>query len=84
MNKPTFKKKPKTQEEKEQFENEFINKADQSSSQIQEVLIKPLLLRLPESLWRDLKKLAFMKESTMTALCIDAIRKKVAKELGGG
>lgn len=82
MNKTSFRKPPKTHEEKEQFENKFINEADpvQVPSSAEDTLIKSLLLRLPEPLWKDLKKLAFIKESTMTALCIDAIRKKITKE----
>lgn len=81
MTKPKLRKPPKTQEERDKIENEFINQADTITPKTENNKIKTMLLRLPEPLWKDLKKLAFMEESTMTSICIEAIRKKVTKEL---
>ena len=81
MSKPTFRKPPKTQTEREKYEDDFVSGADKVISDTTKQNIKPLLLRLPEPLWKDLKKLAFLKETSMTSICIDTISKKISREL---
>ena len=77
MIKKPFRKPPLTPAEKEKSEQDFINGAETKQPTIKEEKIKPLLVRLPESLWKELKQASLDKERTMTELCIDAIRKKV-------
>lgn len=80
MNKTKFRKPSLSLSEKKNLEDDFINGADNTPEPtVKEEKIKPLLLRLPESLWKDLKQASFDKETTMTAICLDAIRKKVKK-----
>jgi hypothetical protein len=82
MNKPKFRPAPKSQAEKEKLENDFINAADSVKTVTNEQeKTKSFLIRLPESVWKDLKTLSFTQEKSMSSICGEAIRKKIKKDL---
>ncbi|HAT7073475.1 TPA: hypothetical protein JAN90_12040 [Legionella pneumophila] len=85
-NKPTFKRPPLSQEEKERKEREFLS-FDKGQSQESEIKrsgkepTKTLYLRAPESYWNDIQEIMNMTGLSMNAVCLELLRPAIRKKL---
>ena len=89
MNKAKFSKPPLTDEEKEKKLEAFINllegptkhKEEQKKTRPKKEKVRPLYLRVPESLWEDIHEIMARTGLSMNAICLELLRPEVRQKL---
>lgn len=93
MSKGTFKKPPLSQEEKEKKAEEFIGFLETkitpqidklTEKKLEKEAMKPFLLRIPSTLYDDLREITALTGISINAICLELLRpciKKKIKEL---
>jgi predicted HicB family RNase H-like nuclease len=89
MSKAKFSKPPLTDEEKEKKLEAFINlsegsaehKEEQKKTRPKKEKVKPLYLRVPESLWEDIHEIMALTGLSMNAICLELLRPEIKQKL---
>ncbi len=87
MSKPKFSKPPISEEERERKVEDFINSSHKNTAQKKHMeefkreASKPIYLRAPESLWKDVHEIMARTGLSMNAICLEILRPALKKKL---
>ena len=88
MTQSKFSKPPMSNKEKEKKAEAFINfsieptkSGHTSATKLVKEKVKPLYLRVPESLWDDIQEIIARTGLSMNAICLDLLRAEIKKKL---